>query len=209
MLRVKICGITNVEDALLAVEAGADALGFVFASSPRSIEPEAARGLVRALPPFVSKVGVFVNQPLGYVLHVLGYCGLDTVQLHGDEEDEYCQEFREYYKVIKAIRVKDRRDLEGIGNYDVDAYLLDAYTSSARGGTGRTFDWGLAREAKRYGRIVLAGGLTPDNVKEAVELVGPYAVDVSSGVEAYKGKKDPQKLREFIQRAKSCISKNT
>jgi phosphoribosylanthranilate isomerase len=201
MVRVKICGITSVEDALVAVAAGADALGFVFhPPSPRYVTPERAGEIIAALPPFVQTVGLFVNAPLSEVNEVADRCGLDLVQLHGDETPQYCAAVRR--RVLKAFRVKDLTSLEPIPEYRCAAYLLDAWSPDSYGGTGRTFNWELAREAKRFGAIVLAGGLTPENVAEAIAQVAPYGVDVSGGVEAAPGRKDPDKVRAFIRRAK-------
>lgn len=201
MVRVKICGITTLEDALAAVAAGADALGFVFvAKSPRCVTPQKAAAMVRELPPFVQTVGLFVDEEAEQVNWTADFCGLDLVQLHGDEEPDDCVEINR--RVIKAFRVKDAASLAGINRYRVAGYLLDAWTPEAHGGTGQTFDWGLARSAGIAGRLVLAGGLTPENVAEAVRVVSPYGVDVSSGVESAPGRKDPEKVREFIRRAK-------
>jgi len=196
MVRVKICGITNIEDALLAVELGADALGFVFAPSPRKISPEAAREIIEALPPFVSRVGVFVNQVRDKVEKIAHLCNLDVLQLHGEESSSYCKAFE--LKVIKALRVKDSSVLDIISKYEVDAFLLDTFIGDKHGGTGKTFDWKIAGEAKSFGEVILSGGLTPENVNEAIVEVEPYGVDVSSGVEAYPGRKDPEKLRAFF-----------
>lgn len=202
MTRVKICGITNLSDALRAVECGADALGFVFyEGSPRHVFPEIVKEIVAHLPPFITTVGVFVNAPPQEIKEVLEYTGLDVVQLHGDEPQEECFLFP---RVIKAFRIRDIRDLDEIKHYKASAYLLDAYDPEVPGGTGQIFNWDIAIEAKQYGPVILAGGLTPDNVSDAVKKVRPYAVDVSSGVETEKGKKDPEKLRLFIHRAKSA-----
>lgn len=197
-VRVKICGIVDIDTALGAVEAGADALGFVFAPGRRTISPERAREIIERLPPLVSRVGVFVNSPAGEVEAVASYAGLDTVQLHGDETPEYCKGLG--FKVIKSFAVGCAADLEMAGAYRVDGYLLDTSVPGQRGGTGRTFDWRLAAGFKE-GPLILAGGLSPDNIKEAVELVKPFAVDVSSGVES-GGRKDIFKIREFIRRVK-------
>jgi len=200
MVRVKICGITNVDDALLAADAGADAIGLVFSDkSPRVVTPEAAAAIVRALPPFVQAVGLFVDAALETVNATAEYCRLDIVQLHGDETPEFCSQVTR--RVIKAFRVRDRESLDPIKDYRVSGYLLDAWSPSAHGGTGTTFNWELARDAGRFGPIILAGGLTPDNVASAVRMVDPYGVDVSSGVEAMPGRKDPEKVRAFISRA--------
>lgn len=201
MTKVKICGITSLEDAVMAVEAGADALGFVFfEKSPRYIGPEAAAGIIARIPPLVQVVGLFVNAELGFVNRTADSCGLDIVQLHGDESPAYCKLVRR--RVMKAFRVRGPESLAPMADYRVSAYLLDAYSPNAYGGTGARFDWDCALAAKDRGPIVLAGGLDPDNVASAVAKVAPYAVDVSSGVESAPGRKDPEKVRRFIQEAK-------
>jgi phosphoribosylanthranilate isomerase len=200
-VRVKICGITSIEDALSATEAGADALGFVFfEKSPRYVSPAAARRIVEALPPLVQTVGLFVNDSAERVNRIVEECGIDVVQLHGDETPEAVREIRR--RVMKAFRVRDLSSLEGLERYDVAAYLLDAYAPNLYGGTGLTFNWDIARRAGELGRIILAGGLTPENVARAVEEVRPFGVDVSGGVEKSPGRKDPEKVREFIRQAK-------
>ena len=201
MVRVKICGITNVADALQAVASGADAIGLVFhEQSPRFVFPEQAATIVRALPPFVQAVGLFVNAELAFVNGTLDRCRLDLAQLHGDEPPEYCDHVNR--RVIKAFRMKDISSLDSIRNYRVAGHLLDAHSPKVYGGTGTTFNWEIAKGAETYGPVILAGGLTPDNVRLAVERVAPYAVDVSGGVEVTPGKKDPEKVREFIRRAR-------
>jgi phosphoribosylanthranilate isomerase len=201
MVKVKICGITNEDDALQAVEAGADALGFVFYDlSPRRITFEAAQRIIKKLPPFVVSVGVFVNNPHSFISGAVKRCGIHIVQLHGDETPDFCKVIRT--PTVKAFRVRDITSLEKIHGYDVSAYLLDAYVPGTYGGTGLTFNWEAARIARQYGPIILAGGLNPYNVRKAVETVEPYAVDVSSGVEAAPGKKDHTKVTELIKRAK-------
>jgi phosphoribosylanthranilate isomerase len=204
MVRVKICGITNLDDALYAAECGADALGFVFyKGSPRYIEPAAARMIIEELPPFVVPVGLFVDEAPDMVLHNLIMSRVRMLQFHGAETDDFCRGFSVPY--FKAFRVKGEETLDELGKFSGStAFLLDAYSEDAHGGTGRTFDWEVASRAKKHGRIILAGGLTPDNVADAVAMVEPYAVDVSSGVEAFKGKKDRQAVKEFIERAK-CV----
>jgi phosphoribosylanthranilate isomerase len=204
MVRVKICGITNLEDALKAIEYGADALGFVFyRKSPRQITPEAAREIVRELPPFVTTVGVFVDEEPKNVERVLEYARIDAAQFHGEEPPEACQIER---PVIKAIRVREPKDVERMKDYNVSGFLLDAYLPDMPGGTGRKFNWEYAIEAKKFNRpVILAGGLTAESVEEAILQVQPYGVDVSSSVEREKGKKDHDKLRLFIQRAKEVI----
>lgn len=201
MVKVKICGITNLEDALMAAEAGADAIGFVFFSkSPRHIFPEQAASIIKRLPPFVQTVGLFVNEELATVNATADLCGLDLVQLHGEETPKFCQTVNR--RVIKAFRVKNMTSLDEIRNYQVAASLLDAWSPSAHGGTGKSFNWEIAATAAISQRIILAGGLTPDNVAGAVQIVKPYAVDVSSGVESAAGKKDAEMVRRFIRRSK-------
>jgi phosphoribosylanthranilate isomerase len=204
MVKVKICGITNLDDALMAVEAGADALGFVFfGASPRHIFCEQAASIIRHLPPFVQTVGLFVNESLTKVNETTDRCGLDIVQLHGEEPPGFCAAVRR--RVIKVLRIKDASSLEPIDDYPVSAFLLDAWSPTAPGGTGKTFNWDIAKSAAQKGRIILAGGLTPENVSEAIRQVRPYAVDVSSGVESAPGKKDHAKVREFISKAKETL----
>ena len=201
MVKVKICGITNEEDALQAVAAGADALGFVFYDlSPRCIFYEAAEKIIKKLPPFVVPVGVFVNNPIQSINLAVERCGIQVVQLHGDETPEFCTGLP--YKTVKAFRLRDISSLENIKNYPVSGFLLDAYVPGTYGGTGLTCNWETARIAKQFGPVILAGGLHAGNVREAVETVQPYAIDVSSGVEASPGKKDHAKVKEFIKRAK-------
>ena len=202
-LKIKICGITNREDALAAVDAGADALGFVYyEASPRNISREAAARIIRELPPFVAKVGVFVDASEEFVRQTVAECGLDTLQFHGNESPGYCRRFSQ--KTIKAFRVRDAASLKLLPDYETDAWLLDSFASDKLGGTGSAFNWDLAVEAKKFGRaIILAGGLNPENVAEAVRRVRPYAVDVSSGVESGPRKKDHVNLRAFVQAARS------
>jgi len=198
MAKIKICGITNLEDALMAVEAGADALGFVFfCKSSRHISPDQAALIIRQLPPFVQTVGLFVNEEVKTVNSTADFCGLDIIQLHGEETPEFCS--RVNRRVIKAFRVKDMITLDEMKGYQVAGFLLDTWSPSAHGGTGTTFDWDIAAEASVQGRIILAGGLTPENVAGAVRKVKPYAVDVSSGVESEPRKKDAVKVRLFIR----------
>ncbi|OHB94035.1 MAG: hypothetical protein A3E19_00725 [Planctomycetes bacterium RIFCSPHIGHO2_12_FULL_52_36] len=257
MVKVKICGITNLVDARMAVELGADALGFVFAPSPRQISTNRARDIIRRLPPFVTPVGVFVDEEIGRVLDVATHTGLKAVQLHGRETPDYVEclcgfldspslEGRgkalhhkgtgqssepgpvpDWYRgeggihphptlphqgggnfvsrqfwIIKAVRVRTRRDLAKLGKYEAHAFLLDSYVRGKLGGTGKTFPWGPAREARQLGTIILSGGLNPENVQTAIRAVRPYAVDVSSGVESSPGKKDRRLVKEFIQAVK-------
>lgn len=203
-VKVKICGITRKEDALAAAESGADAIGFVFyEASPRHVFPETVRDIIIDLPPFVTTVGVFVNAHPSEIREVLDFTGIDIVQLHGDEPRDVCAFWP---RVIKAFRLGELSNLKLLEEYSVSAYLLDAYSDEIPGGTGQIFNWDIAVEAKRFGPVILAGGLTPDNVERAVRWVHPYAVDVSSGVEAEKGIKDIEKIRAFIERAKSVLS---
>jgi phosphoribosylanthranilate isomerase len=204
-VRVKICGITSLEDARMAVAAGADALGFMFhPASPRYVSPEAAGAIARALPPFVARVGVFVNTPADVIQATLETAGLDTLQLHGDESPAFCAAFSRV-RVIKAFRVDGPAVLDRMQAYTAWAWLLDSHVSGTWGGTGKTFNWDLAREAiLRGGTVLLAGGLHPDNVRSAVRSVGPYGVDVSSGVESCPGRKDPERVRAFVSAAKGC-----
>jgi phosphoribosylanthranilate isomerase len=195
MVRVKICGIRTVEAALAAVEAGADALGFVFAPSPRRVTPQEAERIIRELPPFVSRVGVFVDAPRREALEIAGDCRLDVLQFHGGEAPDYCRGWQQ--QVVKAFRVRDGSVLEQMDRYEVAACLLDTYVPGRAGGTGQCFDWGLARQAAERRRIILAGGITPANVEQAIRQARPYAIDVSSGVET-GGVKDPDKIRGLL-----------
>lgn len=200
MLWVKICGITNLLDARAAAELGADAVGFVFAPSPRQVSPELAKEIIVCLEGRATTVGVFVNEDLRRMTEIREYCGLDLLQLHGDETEHDVAGFGA--AAIKAVRVRDRLD-EWQDRYPTATLLLDTYVPDAHGGTGKTFDWSLAVDAARRRPIILAGGLTPDNVAAAVELVRPFGVDVSSGVEKEPGRKDHEKLADYIRRAKA------
>ena len=199
MTRVKICGISDVASALVAAEAGADAIGLVFAPSRRRVTASQAREIAAALPPFVTRVGVFVDEERSRIEELIAACGLGAVQLHGAEPSEFCAGFR--VPVIKAIRVKDASSLARMGVYQVDAFLLDTFDASALGGTGQTFDWSLAVQAARTHRTILSGGLTPVNVVDALTRVAPHGVDVSSGVET-DGRKDHMKIKDFIRRVR-------
>jgi phosphoribosylanthranilate isomerase len=199
---VKICGITNREDALAAAELGADAVGFVFyPKSPRYVKPEEAGLIISQLPAFVTAVGVFANQGEEEVRRTMEGSGIELAQFQGDETPDFCRGFGP--RVLKAIRVKDNESIRQMANYSVRAFVLDTYHKDLFGGTGRPFEWDLALQAKSYGRIVLAGGLTPENVKDAIAKVQPYGVDVSSGVEDQPGKKDHRKIEEFIRHVKN------
>ena len=205
MGRVKICGITNIKDAVAAAEYGADAIGFVFQpKSPRAITPETAKNIVSALPPFITTIGVFVNESKREIEKIIRYVGLNIVQLHGNEPPDACQLNR---KVIKAIRVKDLTDLEPLKRYNVSAFLLDTYSPHTMGGTGQIFNWDIAVEAKKFGRIILAGGLNHENIEEAIKWVRPYGIDVATGVESNKkGEKDHKKLKLFIEKAREAFT---
>ncbi len=201
MVRVKICGITNVADALQAVEAGADALGFIFVPrTPRYVEPAVAAAIIRTLPPFVLPVGVFWDHPPYEVRAITEICGFGALQFHGDEPPEYVAQFR--LRVIKAIKVKDEMSPRGLAEYQVSAFLLDSPARWSEGEPRAAFSWELARAVAREHRVILSGGLGPETVAEAIHAVKPYGVDVNSGVEAIPGRKDPEKVRAFIRRAK-------
>jgi len=203
-VKVKICGITSAEDALTAVDAGADALGFMFyASSPRCVTRETATRIIQQLPPFVAKVGVFVNPSVEEVRQAIADCSLDTLQFHGEETPEFCRQFG--LKALKAFRVQGPETLEALPTYSSMAWLLDSFVAGTRGGTGNTFNWDIAaRAVEMGGRVILAGGLTPENVADAVRKVRPYGLDGSSGVESAPGKQDAVKARAFIAAAKGA-----
>ena len=203
MIRVKICGITRVADAEKAVELGADALGFIFAKSPRQITPQKAREITLRISPFVKTVGVFVNERPAKIREIMDFCGLDLVQLHGNESVSSCSELAP--RVIKAFRVQGEESLLQIAEYKnhVRAILLDAYQKGLNGGTGKTFDWRLAVKAKKTGiPMVLSGGLDADNITEALERVNPFAIDISSGIEKRPGIKDHGRMRAFMRKIK-------
>ncbi len=203
--KIKICGITNPIDALHAVNSGADALGFVFyKQSPRNVSANIVKSIVANLPPFVLPVGVFVNEEAAVVRDTMDECGLALAQIHGDESAEYCEALGR--PVLRGIRLRDRNTFMAMAEYKgrarVRGFVLDAFSDTGYGGTGKTADWSLAKEAAQSFSFLLAGGLTPDNVQEAIQHVHPYGVDVSSGVEATPGKKDPAKVQAFIHRVK-------
>jgi phosphoribosylanthranilate isomerase len=194
MTRIKICGITSQEDAALAVEARADALGFVFADSPRRVEPAAAELIVSGLPPLVSTVGVFVDDRPEEIAAIARSIGLHAVQLHGEESPEECESL--LLKVIKRFNILEN-DTSDVLRARIERYRVSAYLLDPGAGSGRTFDWSLARGLP--GPLIVSGGLTPENVGEAIRTLSPYAVDVSSGVEREPGRKDPHRVRAFIQ----------
>ncbi|WP_456437871.1 phosphoribosylanthranilate isomerase [Desulfurobacterium sp.] len=206
MVKIKVCGITNIEDALAAVEAGADAVGFIiFKGSKRYISPLEVRHITKELPPFVTKVGVFVNEDRATVLEILSYANLDFAQLHGDETPEYCRYIGKR-RVIKVFRLKDETEVKRVKDYEnvASAILLDTFSQDAFGGTGKTFDWNIALKVKEAVNIplILSGGLNSENVSAAIENIRPYAVDVCSGVESHPGKKDREAVEKFIRTAK-------
>jgi len=204
MTKIKICGITNVEDALFAIECGANAVGFVFAKSKRQVKPDRVRAIIQKLPPFVERVGVFVNEVPSRIAGIVRETGLTAVQLHGEELPEFCESLVPF-TVLKGVRVRDESDIRMLAAYkNVSAYLLDTYVKGKPGGTGNSFDWKLALLAKKYGKpVILSGGLTPLNILEALRKVEPYGVDVSSGVESKPGKKDKKKIKEFIKKVRN------
>ncbi|HEV2696305.1 MAG TPA: phosphoribosylanthranilate isomerase [Verrucomicrobiae bacterium] len=203
-VKVKICGITSAADGQMAAEAGADMIGLMFyEQSPRHITLPQAAEISRALSPYVLRVGVFVNPDEELVMRAINECGLNLLQFHGDEPSGFCTQFG--VMSVKALRVRDAASIQALENYETDAFLLDAYSKSGLGGTGEKFNWDLALEAQKFNKpIFLAGGLTPENVEDAVKRVRPFAVDVSSGVEFAPGKKAAAKVRAFIAAAKQA-----
>ena len=200
-MKVKICGITNLNDALAAVEYGADALGFIFAPSPRQVSSETVKAIIDELPPFVTTVGVFVDSSIDEIREAISVCGLDLAQLHGNESPDICAAL--FPRVIKAFTPNSLPQLAELGRYQVASYMLD----KAKGSDTKPEElWPVAINMSKYGRVILAGGLTPENVGRAIEVVQPYAVDVSSGVEKEPGQKDHIKVKDFIRVAKIQIS---
>jgi phosphoribosylanthranilate isomerase len=197
--KIKICGITNREDALMVVSLGADAIGFVFAKSKRKIAPEKAKEIIKILPPFITTVGVFMNTELNKVNKITEYALLDAIQLHGNESPEYCNKVNR--KVVKRIEVTQNDTKESLLTkmepYSVSAYILDPGT-----GSGETFNWDIAAEIEKP--IIIAGGLSPENIKYVVKKLHPYGIDVSSGVEKTYGKKDREKVKKFIEEVRAC-----
>ena len=197
-IKVKICGTTSLKDAFLAVESGADAIGFIFYKmSPRNISQKEAKEIILQLPPFIETVGVFVNETSDKINRIAEQCKLNSIQLHGEESPALCRRVKR--KVIKAFRVKNADSLKSIASYKVSGFLLDSYNDGSKGGTGQVFDWNLALRVKKQGPVILAGGLNPYNVFTAIHRVKPYGVDVCSGVENSPGIKDHEKIREFIK----------
>ena len=201
IVKVKICGITNYEDAAAAMDMGADILGFNFyPKSPRFVTLEKAVAIINKLPAFIYTAGVFVNAPIEQIHETTNLCQLDWIQLHGDEDQEFCQLFLSHnVKTMKAIRVKDQTDIERADSFFTDAILLDAFDPQKYGGTGLTFDWNVIGHIGK--RIFLAGGINPDNAAEAINL-GVYGIDVCSGIEAEPGKKDHKKMKKLFENIK-------
>lgn len=203
MVRVKICGITNVQDALDAVSFGADALGFVFAKSPRQVSPAKVRGIVAAVGPWVATVGVFVNEKPARIRRIALECGLSAVQLHGDESPADVRALKGL-RVIKAFRVGEDLDTSSVKRFPADAYLFDAKVTGQYGGTGKIFDWDVLKKLKGLRKpVIVSGGLSPRNVKSAVRFLKPYGVEASSCVESRPGKKNMKLVKDFIRNAKS------
>lgn len=198
-IRIKVCGITRFEDAKVAASIGVDALGFIFYQrSPRYIPPEEAALIIKQLPPFVSRVGVFVDEDQEKVVAIARATGIDTIQLHGTESPRYCSKLP--LPIIKAFSIEPDSDLSLLEQYHVAGFLLDTWASGKRGGTGKTFDWSIARSACiKYGRVILAGGLNPTNIEEALESVHPYGIDINSGVEIKPGIKNPRKMHDAVR----------
>ena len=206
MTKIKICGNTNPEDADLAVKLGADYLGLIFAESKRKIDIDTAKKIIQSTPEFKNYVGVFMNQPKNEVQEIAEATGIRILQFHGDEPALYCKSFTDKgYQVIKTFHIKDDMSLKRLDEYNVFAFLFDTFAKEEGGGTGKVFDWNLIEDKPFvHDMLFLAGGLNPDNVKAAIQKIHPYAVDVASGVEREPGKKDPEKLKLFIQAVKEA-----
>jgi len=201
MTKIKICGITNLNDANIAAESGADALGFIFAESCRCVTPQTARDIALSLPPFISKIGVFVDEDPLVIQKIADYCYLDTVQLHGDKCRDYSGLLQ--IRIIRVFAVKGDSMPDQIRSRRFGCFMLDTYQADLHGGTGQTFNWQIAKDASKFGRVILSGGLNPDNISQALSAVQPYAVDVCSGVEKIPGVKDPPKIKHFIREVKN------
>lgn len=202
--RIKICGITTAADAMAAIQLGADAIGLIFADSPRQVTATQAREIVRQLPPLVTVVGVFVDEEVRKVQKLHKEVGFHVAQLHGGEDRTYLAHLD--LPSVKCFAVRNNRVLDQIEEFRVPAFLLDTYQPDRAGGTGMPFDWSIATKAKAYGEVILSGGLNPENAAAAVTAVRPWAVDVSSGVESAPGRKDMEKMKAFIQRVQQCDS---
>lgn len=200
MIKIKICGITNKRDAIAAAGLKPDMMGFVFYNgSKRYVEPKIVRDIANELPPFIAKVGVFVDLDKNKVLEIAEECSLDMLQFHGDEAPDYCAGFENSYKVMKTFRIKDGGSLKGINDYNTNFYMLDTYSYKEKGGTGESFDWKVIEGFEFLRPVILSGGLTPYNVRDAIEKFSPYGVDVSSGVEVSPGKKDTPLMKKFVE----------
>ncbi|MFH1094443.1 MAG: phosphoribosylanthranilate isomerase [Candidatus Omnitrophota bacterium] len=203
MLKIKICGITSATDALKACQYGADALGFIFAKSPRRITPKAAKEIIKRLPPFIARVGVFVNTDKAQVLRIIKACNLDTLQFHGQESDKYCAFFQKYCKIIKAFRIKDKDSIRAIKDYvHADAYLFDSFSLDVYGGTGSTFSYNLLKKERFKKPVIIAGGINEKNCRKIAALLNPFAFDVSSSIESKPGKKNLKKMQNIIKQVK-------
>jgi len=198
LIYIKICGITEVDDAVKIAELGVNALGFIFyLKSRRYISPDKAKEIIKHLPPFINTVGVFVNEKKESVIDVLNRCPIDILQFHGDETPEYCGQFNKRF--IKAFRVNEDFSFDVFLKFPASAFLLDSLVTGEYGGTGVVFDWDIAVKAKKYGKIILSGGLNQENLSSAVAKVNPYGVDISTGVEIKPGKKDICKVKEIVK----------
>lgn len=204
-MKIKICGITNKIDAINASRLGIDMMGFVFyKKSKRFIEPLAAKDIINELPPDIVKVGVFVDEDADKVRSIAEEAGLNALQFHGSETPEFCKEFKEDFKVIKAFRLNGKQDLRKINDYDADYYLLDTFKADVIGGTGEVFDWKILKDFELLKPVILSGGLNAANVGRAIREIVPYGVDVSSGVEDAPGKKDAQLMKKFVEEVRKA-----
>jgi phosphoribosylanthranilate isomerase len=203
MTKVKICGITNFEDAAKSLDCGADALGFIiYQKSKRYIKPSEALKIIKELPPFVTKVAVFVDSPFRHITKITNELCINTIQLHGNETPDFCSKFR--HTVIKALRIKDSVDRQQVDSFPTQAILFDTFSDAEYGGTGKSFDWKVLKRLNTDKKIILSGGLNPDNIEQAIRTVRPYAVDVSSGVEKSPGIKDHKKIKNLIEAVKNA-----
>lgn len=206
MVKIKICGITNKQDALEASRLGIDMIGFVlYKKSKRYVEPKTIRDIANELPESIAKVGVFVDEDAEKVSEIAEDCLLDILQFHGDESPEYCARFKDSYKVIKAFRIKDKDALKSINGYDTDFYLLDTHSEKSKGGTGKSFDWKMIEGYEFLKPLILSGGLTAGNIGQAIQDVAPYGVDVSSGVEETPGKKSADLMKKFVEKIRKAL----
>ena len=203
MTKIKICGITNKIDAVNAVGLGVDMLGFVFfKKSKRYVDPMVVEDIANELPPYIAKVGVFVDETKEKVIEIAQNAALDVLQFHGAETPEYCNYFKDKYKVIKAFRIKDKKNLKNVNDYDTDFYLFDTYKEILAGGTGESFDWKILKDFEVLKPVILSGGLNPENISMAIKEVAPYGVDVSTGVEISPGKKDLKLMKSFVEKVR-------